>query len=84
MLVLPLGGHQHPGIAPLQPLEDRFRAEGGKERAEDAHVLQGAEGGEIELGDAPGQRKDPFPFAHPELREHIGETAALLLQSRQR
>ena len=76
-LVLLHGGHQEAGIAPLQPLPDRFRSEGGKERAEDAHVLQSAECRKIEFGNAPRQGEHPLPPPHPECNEHIGKTAAL-------
>jgi len=47
-------GDQHAAVADGQPLRDGFRAEGGKQRAEDAAVLQRAERGHVQLRYASG------------------------------
>jgi hypothetical protein len=54
LLVEPLRPHQDGGITPAQTLIDRFRAKGGKQGAENAHVLQGVQRGDVEGDARPG------------------------------
>jgi hypothetical protein len=56
--VLLLGGDEQSGFAFVQPLEDGFWAEGGEEGHEDAARFEGAQGGDVEFGDAAGEDGD--------------------------
>jgi len=62
----------------LQALPDRFGAERGEQRAEDAGVLERAQHGGIEGGAAAQEREDAFAAADAEAPQRRGETVALL------
>ncbi len=66
-------GDQHAGVSQLEALADRLRTERGEERARDAAVLQRAEHGGVELGDAPRQHEDPLAPVDTEQVEHVRE-----------
>ena len=68
------GGHQHTAIADADPLTNRFRAEGGEERAEDVAFLQRSERADIKFGNTPGEDKHPLALAETEASQHIRKT----------
>jgi len=62
----------------LQALPDRFGAERGEQRAEDAGVLERAQHGGIEGGAAAQEREDAFAAADAEAAQRRGEAVAPL------
>jgi hypothetical protein len=52
-------GNQHPTVARRESCLDRFRSEGGKQRAEHSTALEGPEGSDVQLRDAASERENP-------------------------
>jgi hypothetical protein len=80
LVIQPRGGHQHLDIAALQTLVKGFGAKGGEERAEDADVLEGPQGSEIEFRDPAGKHRNRIALADLQLPQNVGKSIALLLQ----
>jgi hypothetical protein len=78
--IQPPGGYQNPGVSPVQSLEDGFGSKGGEQGADDPFHLQGSQGGDVQLGDATGQKKDPVPGLYGQPFEHIGKTVGFPVQ----
>ena len=64
-------------MSDLQPRVDRLRPELREERAEDAAILERAEGSDVELRDAPGKHADEVALADTEPGQHVREAARL-------
>ena len=60
---------------------DRLGAEGRKQRAEHAAVLESPERGDIELRNASRQDKHTIAFADAQLLKHIGKPIRQLVES---
>ena len=75
-----LGGHEHPPVAQRQPLPDRLGAEGGEQRRDDGAVLECAEHGDVQRGDAPGEGEDTVARPDTEAGQDVGEPVGLPAQ----
>jgi hypothetical protein len=74
LLLVERGGrHQHLRRADRHARADRLGAEGREQGAEHRARLPGAERGEVELGDAPGQRVHAVACPHAEGLQHVRE-----------
>ena len=57
----------------LMPRGDRLRTEGGEQRRHHTPVLQAAEHGDIELGNAPGEHEQAIALADAQGPQHVGK-----------
>lgn len=76
-----LGRDQHARAYFPQPRHDRIRAEGRKQRSLDARVLEGSEGGHIQCGRSPEQRRNDTALPHAKAPEDVRKRLVCRLRS---
>ena len=74
------GGDEDFRLADTESCPDRLGAEGRKQRAEHAAVLEGPERGDVELRNPSRQNKHTIAFADAQLLKHIGKPIRQLVQ----
>ncbi len=71
-------GHEHTGVADVEPLPDRLRTERREERARNRTMLQRSENTDVELGAPPEQEEDSVGSTDAESVECVGEPTGRL------
>ena len=70
------GGDQYAACAQIHARGDGLGTEGGKQGRHHRAMPETAEHGDVKLGDAAREHKDPLALGDAELRQHIGEALA--------